>query len=480
MAMLAQAQEIESSQLRRLPAVENAEQAQFTDDSAAGWLASYAPRENGPSGDGSLSMMATDPAQGTGGLGIRTEGVTFGYRPHALVRGQGGVIDSWPDYNYGVAGYDGPEMLSQGKGFFLESCDSAFRINLGGYFMPRYMVNNRKDDGTGANFTDNGFTVPRNRLWIIGNFYEDWTFFMRHDFKGNASRRVGAVDQEVNGLSELDQYWGRYAFSENVGLKVGMFASILNRQMYTSPHLIITTDQPPVATLFDTAIFEGVELQWNVTDCYRTWWIASNGQRSVNRAFTSPENAEVALSHHGELLLAGDWSQLISFTGQPGNDFAAKLGGSLHWEENREIAGRQDTDIFQLAGELSAEGDGWSCFSTIHYWRTNFKSDFPVEDMGFEVLLARYLTRCIEAYGRFDAVYPDSDRVTNSDDFRTITTGLAWYIYPPTSNVKVNVELSYFLDPTTNTLVSPSNSLGLLSSPRGDQFAVTTQLGIVW
>ncbi|MGI9517325.1 MAG: hypothetical protein ACR2NP_09780, partial [Pirellulaceae bacterium] len=317
------------------------------------------------------------------------------------------------------------------------------------------------------------------RFWFQGNYGERWTYFMRFDGQGRATDVLGEQDVTVNGLTEIDNSWLRYKISDTAGLKFGVFASVFNREQASLPSDKLAQDNSPTATVFDTAVFEGFQLDWSWSKRLNTYWVISNGQRSTYRSFSDPANADIALTQHTELLLAGDWAQFTGFTSPCCSDFGMKIGGTVDWEENRLAAG-QETDIFYLGGEISLAGNGWMFWSTIHYWKTNWKSPVKVDDMGFVLMGSRYLNPHLEWYGRYDAVLPGSGRATLNDDFRTATTGLTYYPKPGYNYLKLGFEINYFLDPSTNTLVSPSNSIMLLDSPEGDQWAGSFQVSWVF
>jgi hypothetical protein len=389
-----------------------------------------------------------------------------------------------------TSGYDGPAFIgAAGNGYFIRSEDGDYRLTAGGYLQTRYVYNHVADDGSGNSADDSGFTIPRARLWFGGKAFGDWGYFVRGDFRGIASQAVGETDPAfttVGGRFQLDSYFLSYGtLFDTFSFKIGQFPSNLHREQFTEPHAKATQDNSPMATVFDTAVFQGIEFNWN-PGRWRNTWVVSNGQRAVSRSFNDPRNAEIALSQHTEFFLAGDpipaWMQLYSFTGRPGDEFVAKLGGSLHWEKGRESAPGVSFDILQAGAELSMEGDGWYTFARGDYWQTTWRSQGnPVDDWGFGLQGGFYPVRKHEVYGRIDGVFPDKEREDNGR-FRTLTLGWTYYPIdgPGFENIKFGIETSYFFDPVAGSLVSPSNSLGLLASPEGDQFAISAEVGLLW
>ena len=75
---------------------------------------------------------------------------------------------------------------------------------------------------------------------------------------------------------------------------------------------------------------------------------------------------------------------------------------------------------------------------------------------------------------------PDSDRPVESEDFRTLTGGFAFYPISHSNNIKINTEVLYMFDAESESIVQPNVFSSVRASPDGDQWVFRTQASLRW
>ena len=142
--------------------------------------------------------------------------------------------------------------------------------------------------------------------------------------------------------------------------------------------------------------------------------------------------------------------------------------------------GGGDTDLFLAIAESSMEGDGWNLYNSFFYRYTDPGSDgIRADDFGFVVQGGAWVAKHVEVYSRFDMTIPDSDRPTEGDEFKTVTTGVSFYPFPHTDNIKFSTEFLYMFDAEANSIVEP-NQFSSVRAADDDQYVIRAQAHIRW
>lgn len=368
------------------------------------------------------------------------------------------------------AGHDGV--------FFIAGDDGRFRLNVGGLVQFRYAYTHRSGSGEDD---DQGFFFPRVRLWFNGSIAEGVTFRIRGQFSG--TEKVGyAQERTVGGQLELDQAWVNLRLNDRWGLRFGQQASEFSRENELAPQDQLGVNASPTDATYGFGGYEGVRLAYQ-DDALRVFATYSDGMRNKNTDYTDPRNADFAMTLKAECLLAGAWSRFNDFTSRPGEEFAMMLGAGVHWENGAEIGDPAErTSLLGGIVELSLEGDGWTLFGAGHAFRNTFLSPDGrgLYDYGLVVQGGVYLAERIEPFVRFDAVFPDSDRVSRNQEFKTLTAGFNYYPFPGSNAAKFSFDIMYMFDDEAGSLVNPSSNAGVLASNSDDQLTIRAQFSLVF
>jgi hypothetical protein len=366
-------------------------------------------------------------------------------------------------------------------------------VKLGGFGQFRYYMNFR-DDPSGtpgshdSGFT-NGFEATRTRLQATGNIMsKDLTFKIEGQFN------------QMGSFGLLDAY-GNYNFGNGSSLTIGQWQHPMWREWSLSPKGQLAADTSLVTAIFNPGYTQGVGYQWR-GDAFGFFISGNDGFNSGNTPYTSPAPAGIgaggtpvstlgppgeadwAVSARGEFKGGGGWEQFDEFTSWRGNPMMWLVGGSAHFQENGNTAASPSSpaqySAWAFALDAMFKGNGWNAYGAIIAQLIDPSAGDSVLDFGAVAQAGIFVTDQAELFGRWDGVFPDSDRA-NDDLFSTICAGVNWYPYAKSNAVKFTGDVQWFLDdPDTNDLVSSftatdPNVIGLRPDTESDQFAVRFQ-----
>ena len=102
-----------------------------------------------------------------------------------------------------------------------------------------------------------------------------------------------------------------------------------------------------------------------------------------------------------------------------------------------------------------------------------------MNDFGFVVQGGARLAEHFEGYARFDMTIPDSARPTEGNEFKTVTTGLIYYPFPESDDIKLTTELLYMPDAQSDSIVEP-NRFSSVAPASGEQWVMRVQALLRW
>ena len=364
----------------------------------------------------------------------------------------------------GTAGHDG--------GFFLSSADGNFTMNVSGQLQTRYTLNLNDED---APLDDEvyGFNLPRTTLRFEGQVFGDFHYAIQ-----------GLFSRAGGGFALEDAYvWTELSEGVNIGWGQGRTGFMTEDSLYETKSLAV--DQSVVNAVFGQGRSQGIVL-WSQDEDW-SWEIAfTDGFRSANSDFgASP--ADYAFTGRADFKVAGDWEQFEQFTSAQGSEYAAKVGGALHWQDGPDTPASSGTEQFAWTFDAQVAGDGWNAFAAIVGASTDVDGGADTDDFGWLIQGGMFVSEDWELFGRYEMITPDSDRA-GDDDFSAFTVGANYYIHGQAA--KFSVDLSwYFDDPSSNDLVSGvdpnfgsgvGSGLGLLPGTEEDQLAVRAQFQLLF
>jgi len=341
------------------------------------------------------------------------------------------------------------------------SAPAASTVQVGGYIQFRYLINSRNDDALDEDAAI-GFQTARPKLIVKGTVNEDFGYFIQARFEPGG------------GVFALDDAYMTYPMGDGWMLKWGQFRTLLLREQFILETRQLAVDRSAMDFVFSQGRSHGVELSTQ-SETFRFAGAFTDGLRSFNTDFTSAAEADYAFTGRVDLKNAGpDWATFDDFTSFRGGPTGWTAGAAAHYQSGGDTVGTLDTSLWMLTADGSYEGGGWSAYGAVVWRNTDPAAGADVDDFGFVVQGAVFLTEQTELFARWDSVLPDA-----GEDFSTITFGANNYIIPESHALKCTADIQWFLDRQDESIVAPHSFLGLLGSGEDNQFVIRLQFQIL-
>jgi Phosphate-selective porin O and P len=346
-------------------------------------------------------------------------------------------------------------------------------LKIGLQIQARYQFNSRDDAGTTLASPDDdittGFVIRRAKIGIEGKVTDN--------IKG---KMKFAFDRKT-GVGKLEDAYAKWAINDDLTLKIGQFKQGLLREENMSSSKQLATDRSAVNETFNQDFSQGIELHFG-GDKWRGLIGFTDGFKTGNTAFSSASEADYALNTRFEVLLGdADWSQLKQFTSWRGSDSGGMLGAALAYQSAGDTnpATALTTEMTTGTIDFSYVGDGWNGYAA-GVWRKMDTGAVSIDDFGIVVQGGVFVADQDELFARWDAIFPDSANGATSQDFNSVTVGWNHYIFPESHAAKFTLDLAYYLDSTTDSIVKTSDGHNLLADSTDGQIGITAQLQLLF
>ncbi len=376
------------------------------------------------------------------------------------------------------------QYMAKAGGFNIT--DGTNKLRVGGWTQFRYNMNFRDNPavapGHDSGFT-NGFETTRTRLNFSGNVLDP---NLKFKIEGEFSRATGDF-----GLLDA---WGSYSFDDapkGLTLVWGQFKAPLLREELVSDTSQLTAERSVTNSVFSQKRTQGVNMVY-LTDAFRGQVSLNDGISTLNTSYTDPAENDLAVTARAEFKWGdGEWSRFDDFTSWRTQKFAGMVGAAINWQHDGNTASPganpsdpvAQSDMIEYTADVSLEGEGWNCFG--EFIGAHFDGDTSadnLDDFGVVFQAGVFVGDHDELFGRWDCVFPDSDRAGN-DDFNTLTFGLNHYFIPESHALVATAELCWFLNEVDqNTLVNgkTKGTSGLLPDSEDNQFLILLQLQFIF
>lgn len=348
------------------------------------------------------------------------------------------------------------------KGFYIGHGDA--RLYIGGSMQLRYNMTFRDTMSDSEDFT-NGFENRRTRLLVSGNATKQLSFLIQTEFKGD-------------GTTVLKDAWAQYKFEDGWTLRVGQHKSALLREELVSDLLQLAVERSVTNAVFNQGRTHGIELsrEW---EHFRLTAGLNDGVNADNTYYDRAKEADFAVTARGEYKFAGEWKQFRDFSGWRDGPLGVLLGSAVHYQAGGETGGTGDVDMLEYTADLSLEGSGWNAFvAFVGRHRDEAVGEF--DDFGVIVQGGAFVADQVEVFARYDVVIPDDARASDPDTFGTISVGGSYYLSPKSHAAQVRLQVSWFLDAQSESIVPTSTTTGVLADSQGDQVAVMVEWSLAW
>jgi len=347
-------------------------------------------------------------------------------------------------------------------GAFFVGDGDANKLTLGGATQFRYVMNFADEPPAGSEDFTSGFEFRRTRLWAAGSI---WSKDFTYKVMGEAARNGGDFT--------LLEASGAYKFDSNWSAKFGQYILGLLREESTSPFLLQTLDRSIVNNTFAPGYSEAVEMVYTA-QWFRARGAFSDGLRTAGTEFTSSVEADYALTLRAEARWGGgEWKRFNDISSFRGESLASGVAGAVHYQSGGETGGTTDRDVLTYVADVVTEGSGWSVWGEFIGRRTE-DATTEFDDFGAILQAGIFAADQIELFGRFDALFPDSERSGGSDDFYMGTLGATYFVSPMSHAFKITGEVNAtFTDVTSSaSLIPASNVVNLLPDSGDNQIII--------
>jgi hypothetical protein len=349
------------------------------------------------------------------------------------------------------------------NGFFLQSPDGRFRLEVGGMVQARYMSSHIRDGFNaetqpGQEFaaeddvtSRNGWDIPHARLDFKGHvFGPDTRFRIQGEFSNQrpdafqlySTPPVAAAPEygAANGNFKLLDAYILQELGDGFAVRVGQFKLPFDRGWEIPIAYQLTGERDTVAVHMGLGRSQGVELSWG-SDSVRVRGAFSDGGNdrllsgfalSTTQPANSPyyfSQAAFAFSARAEFKIAGQWRDFETMTSPPGEEFGLLLGVGSHWQRSQVLLNSTsynnttdggDNDWLALTADVTANLGGATIAASAYYHMVNSSSAYlffgfapvgssnPTFDagnvgmLGLSLYGSLYLTEDVEGYIGFD------------------------------------------------------------------------------
>jgi len=284
-------------------------------------------------------------------------------------------------------------------GFFLQSADGNFRLEVSGQIQIRYVWNRRRLSGLLD--TRAGLEIRRAKVKLDG-----------HLISPELGYTIGMAESPARGFV-LQSFNIRYRVSDELTVLVGRARPPLLREEEISSKRQLAVERSLVARAFRQTRTVGLMLRYR-TRLFRVRAgfmdaRAKNVDPSVPpdeipRELVPGERWRV--SARAELLLSGRWKDLDDFSSFPGDKPAIALGtGVLFQQENLEPglpSSLHNQDLFRWTADLSCEFGGSNLFAYFVHNRIDEETQPILNQFGVVVQGGLFVTEGWELFGRYE------------------------------------------------------------------------------
>ena len=336
-----------------------------------------------------------------------------------------------------IAGYD----KNSDNGFFFNTKDESFSLNIGAYTQARYDLNWR-DTPTDDDIVEEDFYFNITSLYFIGQLTRTFDYHLRMNY-----------DDE--GKSDLQIAYLQYNINDQWTLRAGQQFVAISREDWMFPQDLLTTDFSANDATF--AYGAPVAIQSHYEGKKQRFWAALS-DAAIGGKVQVEKRRDTTLTGRWEYQVSGrDWSIWDDIVGRRGRSKGILLGlaGVQQPGENESGSGKSA----QLNVDLSFNGDGYQVMIDASLTRLEPRHVDSFINYGILAQGGYFFTTHLQAYTQFDLVSP-GDQPGELEIFHSITAGVNYFPFPWRNRWKFSLEVAHMFDIINKTIVEPSRSLG--------------------
>ena len=355
-------------------------------------------------------------------------------------------------------------------GFYVQSRDGEFRLNLGAYTQFRYNLLWRETPPVDESDFNAGFTVPRTFFFFEGRF----TSAIEYHLRINITEAGDFAIQVAYAGYNFKDYHHRSRHNHGAwNLRVGRQFLALTREDWMTSQDSLTTEASAVDQTFGPGSVDGVQAFYG-RDRGRLWFALSNGLGGGNESFPNNLTSQALISARGEVQLLGDdWNNYNDLVGRRGHPFGILLGIGSGYGIRGPNAPPDDPKHFgQVTADLTLAGNG---FQVLTYGVWNWEAVGTAQSTwGFVAQGGYFILDPWQVYVRYELV--DPGRIQGLTSFNALTIGSSLFPFDWTNRYKLSAEGGLLFSAINQTLVVPTGVLGWAPADEGNQYYLRFQL----
>lgn len=365
-----------------------------------------------------------------------------------------------------IAGYDKDNF----NGFFVQSRDEQFRLNLGAYAQFRYNLVWRETPPAEDPKFDSGFVVARARFFFEGKMTDRVEYQLRFniDDSGDFSLLIAYAGYNFK------NYHHRSANNHGAwNLRVGRQFIAITREDWMFAQDLLTTEFSGVDQVFAVGTADGLQAFYG-RDRGRLWFALSNGASGGKEDFPDNTTSQALLSARGEVQLLGDdWNTFNDLVGRKGRSLGVLLGMGSGYA----VAGPNAPDATprhsgQVTVDLSVGGDG---FQAMVYGLWNWEAVGELRSTWGAVAQAGYfIFEPWQVYAQYTLVHPGT--TAGLIPYNALTLGTSAFPFDWTNRIRLSLEGALLFNAINSTLVNPNPVVGWLPADAGNQYSIRAEL----
>ena len=398
----------------------------------------------------------------SGGALLQSEDVT---EPAPTVADESPAEAEQEQVKHDIAGFDKANL----NGFFIQSRDQQFRLNIGAYAQFRYNLVWRATPPPGDPKFDSGFIVPRARFFFEGKMTDRIEYQLRFniDDTGDFSLLVAYAGYNFENYGRARNDDGRW------NLRVGRQFIAITREDWMFPQDLLTTEFSAVDQAFAVGASDGLQAFYG-RERGRMWFALSNGAAGGKEDFPNNTTSQALVSARGEVQLFGDdWNVFNDLVGRKGRPLGVLLGvGSGYFVTGPNAPVPTPRHSGQVTVDLSVGGNG---FQAMAYGLWNWEAVGTARSTwGFVAQAGYFIFEPWQVYAQYALVHPG--RIAGLVPFNALTLGTSAFPFSWTNRIKLSLEGALLFNAINATLVNPNAVIGWLPADAGTQYSLRAQL----
>lgn len=343
---------------------------------------------------------------------------------------------------------------AKSSGLTITDGSGNFSLRVGGLMQFRYTANFRSGDtfdgtpvppgGGGLSGDDKatiGFSLPRTQINFSGNAGSpEITYYIQGNFNSDGANGEGNF--------QLDDAFVKYAFDNNWDVRFGQFKLPILTEDLIGDGYQQSIDRSFTADTFRQRRSQGIQVGYSA-DVFRVLGAFSDGWRTANTDYNNPSEADYALTLRVDGKFAGDWNQWNQFSSWQNSQFAAFLGGAVHWQQGGKTGDGDDrgvnanqTNYFLWTIDTQVKGNGWNVFAAIIGSHAKIRGGGGTNNSyGWQVQGGFFATQQIELFARYDGSYASRNMNLDPRTLHFLNFGLNYYLFPESQTAKLSGDI---------------------------------------